>query len=70
MARDTVTHGKKCRWIKRVTPITLTAHATEDELIELAKTVLKPHFHDTSQKKVQVLSMFITYRAVRHSAKH
>ena len=36
---------KRCRWVKRLTPMTMMGKATEDGLEKTAMTVLKPIFH-------------------------
>jgi len=43
-----------CRFVKRLTPITATAKATERGLDDVAQQVLAPHFHglDRAGKKV------------------
>ncbi|PVH97713.1 THUMP domain-containing protein [Periconia macrospinosa] len=44
--------GKKqsnCRFVKRLTPITLTDKATERGLEDVARKVLAPHFHEPDQ---------------------
>lgn len=47
-----------CRFVKRLTPITATAKATEKGLDEVAQQVLAPHFHglDRTEKKVGLFS--------------
>lgn len=48
---------KRCRFIKRLTPITAIDKATERGLDDVARKVLEPHFHGTDQvgKKVSVV---------------
>lgn len=45
---------KRCRFVKRLTPITATDKATEKGLEDVARKVLAPHFHGPDQvgKKV------------------
>jgi hypothetical protein len=47
---------KRCRFVKRLTPITAIDKATERGLDEVAKSVLAPHFHgpDQTEKKVNI----------------
>lgn len=40
--------------VRRITPVTLIAKATEKGLDELAETVLRPHFHGEGVKPKKV----------------
>ena len=57
--RDTAGGKKlpKCRFVKRLTPITLMDKATERGLEDVAQKVLAPHFHGAEQtgKKVSTV---------------
>lgn len=44
-------HRKQSRSVKRLTPITLVGKATESGLEEVAREVLRPHFHEGAQGK-------------------
>ncbi|KAK9458927.1 uncharacterized protein V1516DRAFT_666578 [Lipomyces oligophaga] len=44
---------KSTRHTLRLSPVTLTASASEDGLIELAKKVLKPHFHENPENPIK-----------------
>lgn len=47
---------KKCRWVKRLTPMTMMGRATVEGLEKVAKDVLEPVFHagGTSPKKFAI----------------
>lgn len=53
----------RCRFVKRLTPITAINKATERGLDDVAQQVLAPHFHgsDRSGKKVSLFSFFFPY---------
>ncbi|TID13959.1 hypothetical protein E2P81_ATG07026 [Venturia nashicola] len=54
-------HRKQSRSVKRLTPITLVGKATESGIEEVARSVLRPHFHDGVRgKKVNALRLVIT----------
>lgn len=56
LVEESATLAKKTtRYTQRLTPITFSCSATIEELIKLAKRVLKPHFHkgDGTQKPVK-----------------
>jgi hypothetical protein len=44
-------HRKQSRSVKRLTPITLVGKATESGLEEVAREVLRPHFHEGATGK-------------------
>lgn len=42
---------KQCRWVRRMTPVSLVRKTLSVELSEFAKTVLGPHFHSGGGSK-------------------
>jgi tRNA acetyltransferase TAN1 len=50
---------QRCRFVRRLTPITATAKATERGLEDVARQVMAPHFHvpDQAAKKVSLSSI-------------
>jgi len=47
---------QRCRFVRRLTPITATEKATEKGLEDVARQVIAPHFHvpDQAAKKVSL----------------
>ncbi|KAF2096797.1 hypothetical protein NA57DRAFT_58684 [Rhizodiscina lignyota] len=64
------TQRKRSRFVKRLTPITLTGKATEDGLGEVAKQVLAPHFHgpNATAKKFAIRPNLRNHKVLKRDA--
>ena len=58
--------NKRSRWIRRLTPITLVRKILGGGLEELAREVLKPHFHSGGPSRKVRLYLFIIVHLVTH----
>lgn len=53
---------KTTRFTQKLTPITMSSSASEEELVKLAKQVLKPHFHKDEGQEPIKFSIQVTRR--------
>ncbi len=55
---------QQTRFLKRLTPITLMGRAYEKDLDELARTVLGPHFHGSTEQGKKVSKRWPSFKLV------
>lgn len=78
---DGVEH-QRCRFVKRLTPLSVIGKVAGNGLRDVATEVIAPHFHRAEQSGKKVSSYHLTYckihnpensiliRAVRHTSQH
>lgn len=56
------TKAKNTRFTQKLTPITFSVSASQEELVKLAEKVLKPHFHQEKDQKPVTFAIQVTRR--------